>query len=497
MRKKELKKASPGNRLLVAAAALGSLVPLPGNAQAPATPPAAPVQAPGSPEAPVGGESVPGTVSRERGGTAGMLAAGPVSLQEAILVAHQNHGRIAVAEESVEASRQRVRQARTGTLPTVTGQLGYAGGGTTNFGGTFGREPTRTVIGPNGVPQRVTADRDTVAFNQGLQPRLGLNYNIYDGGLTRHAIRQARANVESNLANLGAVRNNLELEVTTNYLLQLRSERLLELRRAQEQLAAEQLRAVEANIRVGAAAEADRALVLSEYRNRQVDRITAENEVLVSANALRNSMGLPVGPPLSLVTLQENLEPLSPLARLQDQARRQRPEVVQAEAQVRAAQAGVSIARTRRRPRLDTNFGFNLAPNDPLTRGDWSFGAAVSLPIWDAGLTHAQEREAKTGVSANLAQLEQLRRDVAAEVQEAYLNLVNARERLAASRLAQEAAQVNLEVTTARYERGIQGVDVVDLIQAQVQFATASNNAIQALYDIFLAQAQLDRAVGR
>jgi outer membrane protein TolC len=37
----------------------------------------------------------------------------------------------------------------------------------------------------------------------------------------------------------------------------------------------------------------------------------------------------------------------------------------------------------------------------------------------------------------------------------------------------------------------------VDLIQAQVQFADASNSAIQALYDTHFAQAQLNRAIGR
>jgi outer membrane protein TolC len=86
---------------------------------------------------------------------------------------------------------------------------------------------------------------------------------------------------------------------------------------------------------------------------------------------------------------------------------------------------------------------------------------------------------------------------VTADVEEAYLNLVSARERVDASRLAVEAAQINLEATTARYELGAAGTTVVDLIQAQFQFATASNNAINALYDIYLAQAQLDRAIGR
>ncbi|HEU4753314.1 MAG TPA: TolC family protein, partial [Armatimonadota bacterium] len=422
----------------------------------------------------------------------------PVTLQEAIQIAFQNHGSIAVAEESVEQARQRVREARTGNLPSIIGSVGYAGRGTSNLGGLFGPAPVQVIPGaPGQPPQRVRVDTDNTTFNQGLQPRITVDYNVFNGGLTRAQVRQARANLESSIGGLGGVRNNQTFTVTSDYITQLRSERTLELRRLQEDLALEQLRRVEARIRVGSAAEADRALVLSEYRNRQVDRIAAENDVRVSANALRNSMGLPVGPALQLVQLRESVEPVPPVERLRETALRQRPEVIQDEALVRASQQSVSIARIGRKPRLDTLLSFEVNPNDPTNRSGFTFSAAVSLPIWDAGLTFAREQEARSQVESASARLEQTRKDVTADVEEAYLNLVNARQRLEASRLAVEAARVNLEATTARYDQGLAQTTVVDLIQAQVQFATASNSAIQALYDVYLAQAQLDRAVGR
>lgn len=422
----------------------------------------------------------------------------PVSLEEAIQIGEQSHARVAVAEELVAAARQRVRQVRTGTLPSVTGSIGYQGRGTSSLNGLFGGPPTQTVRGAPGQPTRTQElDVDSSTFDQGLQPRFGLTYTPFDGGITRQNVRQARAGVESNTANLNAVRNNLAFDVTTDYLTQLRAERLLELRQVQEELAAEQLRRVEARIVAGSAAAADRALALSELRNRQVDRIQAANDVRVAATRLRNTMGLAVGPPLRLVELRENPDPLAPMETLRDMARRQRPEVVQAEAQVRAAQAGVAIARIGRRPRLTTSFTYDITPNDPFNRSAYTVAAGVSLPIWDAGLTQARELEAKTQVQSTSAELEQAKKDVTAEVDEAYFNLSSARERLAASRLAVQAAQVNLEQTTARYELGIANTTVVDLIEAQVQFAQANNNAIAALYDVHLAQAQLNRAIGR
>jgi outer membrane protein TolC len=242
---------------------------------------------------------------------------------------------------------------------------------------------------------------------------------------------------------------------------------------------------------------ADEALILSQYRNSQVDRIQAENDLHVSANTLRNSVGLPVGAPLELVERAENQISLAPVETLREEARRKRPEVAQDEARVRAAEQGQSIARIARKPRINTNFVFNVNPNNPADRSNYAISANVSVPVFDGGLTEAQERVAKSQIQAAAAQLEQTKKDVASDVEQAYLNLVNARERLQAARLAVDASRVNLEAATARYRLGAAGTTVVDLIQAQVQFATASNSAITALYDVQLAQAQLDRATGR
>src|SRR5690606_31616114 len=61
-----------------------------------------------------------------------------VSLQQAVAIALENQGRVEAAEDAIEAARQRVRQARTGTRPLVRGEIGYRGAGTSNLGGLFG-----------------------------------------------------------------------------------------------------------------------------------------------------------------------------------------------------------------------------------------------------------------------------------------------------------------------------------------------------------------------
>lgn len=414
---------------------------------------------------------VPVHAEQSAGGTAAQALATdqPISLQEAIKIAERNHASVTVARDSLEAAKQRVRQARAGILPNVVASVGYSGMGSS----------------PGGT-----------RYDMGLQPRVAVDYTLWDGGLTKASVRQATAGVDSSEAGLTATRNDLAFTVAANYLAQLRAERILALRKAQEELAQQQLERIETRISVGSAAEADRALQLSELRNRQVERIQAENEVKVAANTLRNSMGLPVGPPLRLIEPAQADTALPSVDVLRQRAERQRPEVVQAQARVRSAEAALAIAELQRHPRLNASAGITSTPEREGQRAVWDLGMTVSMPIWDAGSSRAKELEARAELRSALAQLEQIRKDVAAEVEEAYLNFVNAQERLQAAQAAVEAAKVNLDATTARYERGVAGVSVVDLFASQVQYSTANTNAIQALYDVHLARVQLERALG-
>ena len=404
---------------------------------------------------------------------------GPISLKQAVQVGLLQHANVLIAKEGLEASRQRVRQARVGTLPSVLFELGYGGTAINDLLQIFGTQDIPNSLG----------------FDQGIQPTVMLRHTLFDGGLTRSSVRRARAGVNSAREGVRVARNDLSFLIASSYLAQLRAASVLDLRRTQEQLALDQLRLVEGLIEGGAAPESDKALPLSAYRNTQVDRIQAENDLRIAATRLRNIMGLPAGPLLLLIDVIERTLTLEPMSALMNQALRSRPEILQDEAQVRVSREGVQLARLRRRPLVSTSFGFNVNPNLKTKRSDFVVAATISMPLWDAGLTHAQEREARTDYRSAQRRLEQTRKDVMAEVEEAYRNAINARERLDASKLAVQAAGVNLNSTNARYELNL--VTTVELTTAQVQYFQANNNAIQALYDVHLARVQLNRALGR
>jgi outer membrane protein TolC len=89
----------------------------------------------------------------------------------------------------------------------------------------------------------------------------------------------------------------------------------------------------------------------------------------------------------------------------------------------------------------------------------------------------------------------QILKDIHLQVEEAYLNLNNARERMSASIVSLEASNKNYQVQQERYAQGLS--TALDLLNAEVQAVTSQNDDVQARYDYYIALAQMEYAVGK
>lgn len=409
----------------------------------------------------------------------GALPPGPLTLDQAIAIAFANNGNVTIARENVVQFRNRVTEARAGTLPNVTGGVSYGGTGRNDiFGG----------------------GRRTTSFDRGLQPAVELRATPIDFGQTRLATRAAQADVRGSAAALDLTRVNLAFQVTNDFYQLLRAQSLASLSVQQVEQANQQLQLVLGKIAAGAEAAVNRYQFDVALANAQVTLLENQNAVRQNGAALRAAMGLPVGPPpvladVALPTTTDLLPPPPPLDQAVAQADANHPQIRQDVASVQSSQYNLRLQALRRRPILTTTVALNLNPNDPSTKSSWTVLASITMPIWDAGVTRAREHEARAGLGISQARLAQTRIDIGNTVQQAELNIQNARERLDASRVAAEAAIRNLEAENARYQQGL--AIPVDLTTAQLNYFTAQANEIQALYDYYIAQAQLKQALGQ
>jgi outer membrane protein len=82
-----------------------------------------------------------------------------------------------------------------------------------------------------------------------------------------------------------------------------------------------------------------------------------------------------------------------------------------------------------------------------------------------------------------------------AEVEQAYADMNTASEQIVAARKGSQASNENLELATKRYQQGLN--DIIEITDAQIQYLTAETKCINSLYDYKIAEAMLEKAIGK
>lgn len=188
---------------------------------------------------------------------------------------------------------------------------------------------------------------------------------------------------------------------------------------------------------------------------------------------------------------------------LLQEALRTRPEILEGDAQIAAAQRGIQYARRSQLPQVNLSLNDTYQP-DPAAfarQNEGSVTLGVTVPIFDGGSARARVREAR-GVAAGAevncrASVDQVQVDV----QQAYIALVQARNRVAVANVGLSQAREAYRLARVRYNAGVSqstGISPqLELSNAQTTLAQAQSNQINALYDYNNARAQVDRAAGR
>jgi NodT family efflux transporter outer membrane factor (OMF) lipoprotein len=177
----------------------------------------------------------------------------------------------------------------------------------------------------------------------------------------------------------------------------------------------------------------------------------------------------------------------------------QRPDVLQAEANLHDASAKIGIAIANRLPNiaLTANAGSTAAAMDQLFTsgtGFWGIGAAATAPIFEGGTLLHQERAAK---AAYIQAAEQYRSTVLTAFQnvaDTLTALEQDADALKAAAAAADAAKVTLDLAQRQLQDGYAGY--LALLSAEQAYQQARISLIQAQANRFADTAALFQALG-
>jgi TolC family type I secretion outer membrane protein len=452
--------------LLAIALALGLALDSPARAQTPA-PPATP--APGAPAAPLPGAATPTAPLR-------------LTLSEATALALRQQPTIRSAQGSLAAAQARVPQARSSYYPRLdllTGvQAGEFVSSTTN---------------------RRTRSDSTFVTIQGRQL-------IYDFGKTAALVDEAQAGSRVAAGELERVRDLVVQNVRQTYFGVLQARRLVAVADASLARSELNLRSARGFFDVGTKPKSDVTRAEVEVANARVGVIRARNLVRFSETSFANALGLDATVPIEIDdTLTYEPVAIDP-AQVAVEALGNRPELRQAQARLDAARAQLSGARARYLPDLTVSATAGYTGDDAIIATDgvgtgvafsesWSITGQLSWNLFEGFFTQNRVKETQALVETARANYEGVELQVRLEVEQAYIAVVEAAERIGATEKAIESAQENLRLAQGRYDAGVG--TILELTEAQLSLSNAEADNVRALTDYRVGLAVLDRVAGR
>ena len=178
-----------------------------------------------------------------------------------------------------------------------------------------------------------------------------------------------------------------------------------------------------------------------------------------------------------------------------------RPELEGSRLEAKAAESGVRGARSEYFPQVSLTARYetarpnllNIPPQDRWEEDGFA-GVTANWTVFDWGMTRAKVKEASLRAEQAKLRQEQWLDQIALEVRQARISLVDAAERAKVSERAEASARKNLESATSLWENGMYRYS--ELLEANARLTAAENEAAATRADWLLAEAALNRALG-
>jgi multidrug efflux system outer membrane protein len=287
------------------------------------------------------------------------------------------------------------------------------------------------------------------------------NYELDLFGRVRSATHSARDQYFATEAGARATRLTLISDIAEAWLAHAADASLLEIARRTAATARESVRLNRLRLEGGIAPRTD-------VRQAEITLHTAEADIAAQTTAVaqdRNALELLVGTPVEPRMLANGIDDANARigevsAGVDSSILLRRPDVVQAEWQLRAANADIGAARAALFPRITLTGLLGLAAPGlgALFSGgsfNWQAGANANYPIFRAGAGKATVRLSEAQRDAALATYRKAIQSAFSEVADALARRGTIDAELAASRAGRDAAADNARLAEMRYRGGI------------------------------------------
>ena len=368
----------------------------------------------------------------------------------------------------------------------------------------------------------------SAVFNQPNTYTATANFSqtLFQGGRLVATARAASSLAHAALLDAQEQRALFTVNVQRAYLGALLAERFVELQESNLQLASSRLTQVQQFQSAGRAAQYDVLRAKVERANIEPLAIQARNDRDLAHLELKRLLNVPLERPLELTsTIDSDAAQTLVAAYLDTAAVPERPALRSAELVAQSRHLAITAARADLLPTITYFFqtGYQAFPppgfSFPSQRGfldatscpagsaagrlcqnggwfeDRSMGVQFSWPLFDGLRARSALELARATTRIADLQLQQVREQVSVEVAKARAELRRAKAVFDARRETSSEASEAFRLASLRFSRGLS--TQLEVSDSQLALLTAEGGEARATFDLYLATAELARALGR
>lgn len=406
-------------------------------------------------------------------------------LEKCISHAIENNLSIKQQEATKDQSDVELNTAKWSRLPNLSGSASHS------F--NFGRS-----LQANNTYQSLNTQNTSFGLNTSIP--------LFTGMQIPNNIALAKLNLKAAIEDLNKAKEDISIQVAQAYLQVLFNEELAGVAHAQVDLSQEMLMQKEEYFKNGKASEAEWYEAKARVAQDQLSAVQADNNLKLALLNLSQLLELPSPDNFGIVSPDINLDKyfdkISSPSEIYNEAILSKPSIKAAQYRLEGAERSVKIAKSAYYPQLsfgagiNTNYynvsgkvnnGFGVQLKDNFSQ---YLGFQLSIPLFNRFSTRNQVRSAKIRKITLNWQLEESKKTLYKEIQQAYYNAVGAESRFESSVTADKAAEASFNLMKEKYSEG--KANATEYNESRTAWMKAVSEKIQAKYDYIFRTKILD-----
>lgn len=396
------------------------------------------------------------------------------SLQQCIEHAITHNLSIKQKEAARDQSAVELNTAQWSRLPNLNGNVGQS----FNFG--------RAIQADNTYGNRNTRNTN---FS------VGTSIPLFTGMQIPNSIALSKLNLKAATEDLNKAKEDISIQVASYYLQVLFNEELVKIAQRQVELSQEQLDRKVTFFKNGKASEAEVYEAKSRVAQDEYSLVQAQNNHQLALLDLSQLLELPTPENFQIET--PNVEAFSTQLSLPDevyaQALLNKPAIKAAQYRLAGAAKSIRIAQSAWYPQL--SFGAGIGTNYYSITGieNASFGSqwhqnmnkylqfSLSIPLFNRFATRNRVKSARIQRNALAWQLEESKKALYKEIQQAYYNARAAESQYQSSQTASQSAEASFKLMSEKYANG--KATATEYNEMRATWMKALSEQVQARYD--------------